>query len=126
MSPTAAPISAGASASPVQEDAAGQLAATNPPTPAPSATNPAPMNRAAARMRGRKTSMVRVYLITPPEGNPLPAVEAALAVLPRGAAAVQLRQALPARELLARARALRDLCTWYTSPLLVNDRADVA
>ncbi|HUJ28684.1 MAG TPA: thiamine phosphate synthase, partial [Myxococcales bacterium] len=70
--------------------------------------------------------MVRVYLITPPEGNPVPAVEAALAVLPRGSAAVQLRQPLPARELLQRALALREVCTKYNMLLLVNDRADVA
>lgn len=70
--------------------------------------------------------MIRLYLITPPEGDPRPSVEAALRVLPRGSAAVQLRQALPARELLSRARELREICSKYQSPLLVNDRADVA
>lgn len=70
--------------------------------------------------------MVRLYLITPAEGDPAPAVEAALRVLPRGAAAVQLRQPLPGRELLRRARRLRELCDRFGAPLLVNDRADVA
>jgi thiamine-phosphate diphosphorylase len=70
--------------------------------------------------------MIRLYLITPPEGNPAPAVEAALSALPRGSAGVQLRQELPARQLLERARALRAICTKFAAPLLVNDRADVA
>lgn len=70
--------------------------------------------------------MIRLYLITPAEGDPAPAVQAALAVLPRGAAGIQLRQPLPLRELLERARALRAICTKFGAPLLVNDRADVA
>src|SRR5438552_18390587 len=70
--------------------------------------------------------MIRLYLITPPEGDPAAAVEAALSVLPRGSAGVQLRQQLPARQLLERARALRAICTKFAAPLLVNDRADVA
>ena len=70
--------------------------------------------------------MVRLYLITPERGDPAPAVEASLRVLPRGAAAIQLRQPLPARELLARARTLREICQRYGAPLLINDRADVA
>ena len=70
--------------------------------------------------------MIRLYLITPAEGDPAPAVRAALAVLPRGAAGIQLRQPLPPRELLERARALRAICTKFAAPLLVNDRADVA
>lgn len=71
--------------------------------------------------------MIRLYLITPPSGDPVRAVEAALAVLPRGSAGVQLRQLdLSARELLERARALRDVCTGFAAPLLINDRADVA
>ena len=69
---------------------------------------------------------MRLYLITPPEGNPTDAVHAALSVLPHGSAGVQLRQPLPARELLYRARALREICTKFAAPLLVNDRADVA
>ena len=71
--------------------------------------------------------MIRLYLITPPEGDPVPAVEAALHVLPRGAAGVQLR--LPgatARQTLASALRLRPICQKYGAPLLVNDRADVA
>ncbi len=71
--------------------------------------------------------MIRLYLITPPSGDPAPAVAAALAVLPRACAGVQLRQPdLGARELLDRARALRAICTRFEAPLLVNDRADVA
>jgi len=70
--------------------------------------------------------VLRIYLITPDGKDPAPAVDAALSVLPRGAAGVQLRQALPARELLERARALRAICTEFAAPLLVNDRADVA
>lgn len=71
--------------------------------------------------------MIRLYLITPAEGDPLPALEAALAVLPRGAAGVQLRQpGLAAKDLLARCRALRSVCARFGATLLVNDRADVA
>ena len=70
--------------------------------------------------------MIRLYLITPAEGDPAPAVQAALAALPRGAAGIQLRQPLPPRQLLERARALRTICTNFAAPLLVNDRADVA
>lgn len=70
--------------------------------------------------------MIRLYLITPPEGDPTEAVRAALAALPKGAAGVQLRQPLPARALLQRARALREICLEREAPLLVNDRADVA
>jgi thiamine-phosphate pyrophosphorylase len=71
--------------------------------------------------------VIRLYLITPPSGDPAPAVAAALAVLPRACAGVQLRQPdLGARELLDRARALRAICTRFEAPLLVNDRADVA
>ena len=71
--------------------------------------------------------MIRLYLITPPEGDPLPALEAALAVLPRGAVGVQLRQpGLPARDLFARCRAVRAACARADTVLLVNDRADVA
>ena len=71
--------------------------------------------------------MLRIYLITPEEKDPLAAVEAALSVLPRGAAGVQLRQpSTPARLLLDRARALRAICTKFAAPLLINDRADIA
>jgi len=68
----------------------------------------------------------RLYLITPKEGDPLPATTAALAALPPGIAAVQLRQPLPPRELLQRALALRGLCHRHAARLFVNDRADVA
>lgn len=55
------------------------------------------------------------------------AVRAALAGLPPGAVAVQLRaKAAPARELLALARALQAVCGPAGQPLLVNDRLDVA
>ncbi|HEY2028382.1 MAG TPA: thiamine phosphate synthase [Myxococcales bacterium] len=68
----------------------------------------------------------RLYLITPHEGDPLPRVAAALAALPAGVAAIQLRQPLPARELLQRAVALRQICERHAASLFVNDRADVA
>ena len=71
--------------------------------------------------------MIRLYLITPPSGDPAPAVEAALAALPAGGVAIQLRQpSLGARDLLERARRLAAICAKYAAPLLVNDRADVA
>ncbi len=71
--------------------------------------------------------MIRLYLITPASGDPAPAVAAALAVLPRACAGVQLRQPDPgARALLETARALRGICARFDAPLLVNDRADVA
>ncbi len=70
--------------------------------------------------------MIRLYLITPPEGDPTEAVREALAALPAGVAGVQLRQQLPARELLERARTLKAICDARGAPLFVNDRADVA
>jgi thiamine-phosphate pyrophosphorylase len=71
--------------------------------------------------------VIRLYLITPPSGDPGDSVAAALSVLPRGGAGVQLRQlAIPARDLLERARSLRRICDRFGAPLLVNDRADVA
>ena len=70
--------------------------------------------------------MLRIIFITPDGVDPAPAIEAALAALPRGAAGVQLRQRLPARALLERARTLRAICTKFAAPLMVNDRADVA
>ena len=55
------------------------------------------------------------------------AVRSVLAQLPRGGAGVQLRApGLPAGELLARARALREICDAFAAPLLINDRLDVA
>jgi thiamine-phosphate pyrophosphorylase len=65
-------------------------------------------------------------LITPPDGDPLPAAAAALAALPPDTAAVQLRQPLAARELFRRAIALREICGRHGARLFVNDRADVA
>ena len=51
--------------------------------------------------------MIRLYLITLPSGDPAESVGAALSVLPRGSAGVQLRQpAIPARELLEVYRAI--------------------
>ena len=71
--------------------------------------------------------MIRLYLITPPSGDPAAAVEATLAVLPRGGVGVQLRQpGVFARELLEKARTLQRICETFAAPLLVNDRADVA
>jgi thiamine-phosphate pyrophosphorylase len=71
--------------------------------------------------------VIRLYLITPASGDPAPAVEAALAVLPRGSTGVQLRRpGEPGRDLLAHARTLREICSRFDALLLVNDRADVA
>ncbi len=71
----------------------------------------------------------RAYLVT--EGGLVPdlvaAVRAAMAGLPPGAVAVQLREkAMPARDLLGLARALQSVCGPAGQPLLVNDRLDVA
>ncbi len=71
----------------------------------------------------------RVYLVT--EGGLVPdlaaALRAALAGLPPGAVAVQLREKrMPGRDLLAMARSLQAVCRAARQPLLVNDRLDVA
>lgn len=71
----------------------------------------------------------RVHLVT--EGGLVPdlaaAVRAALAGLPAGAVAVHLRdKAMPSRDLLALARAVRAVCGAAGQLLLVNDRLDVA
>ena len=71
----------------------------------------------------------RVYLVT--EGGPemdLPAaLRAALAGLPPGAVAVQLRaRGVPGGSLLALARAVGEVCRAASMPMLVNDRLDVA
>ncbi len=71
----------------------------------------------------------RVYLVT--EGGLVPdlaaALRAALAGLPPGAVAVQLREKrMPGRDLLATARSLQSVCRAARQPLLVNDRLDVA
>lgn len=69
--------------------------------------------------------MVRIYLIA--EVAQLPAARAALAALPRGAAAVQLRdQAASARVLLEAAGRLVSFARTLGAPVLINDRADVA
>lgn len=71
---------------------------------------------------------VRIYLITDPGIDDVPgAVEQALAAVPHGAAAVQLRDRLASgRQLLAAARRLAPVCRAAGAPLLINDRADVA
>jgi thiamine-phosphate pyrophosphorylase len=77
----------------------------------------------------------RLYMVTDRKlaarhGGLLAVVEAALsAASPAapGAVAVQLREKdLEARELYELARALRERCSRYGAPLLVNDRLDVA
>jgi thiamine-phosphate pyrophosphorylase len=71
----------------------------------------------------------RLYLITDRTLVPdLPAaVGRALAGIPPGAAAVQLREKdLSARALFELAAALRPICRARNAPLLVNDRLDVA
>ena len=71
----------------------------------------------------------RLYLVT--EGGLVPdlaaALRAALAGLPPGAVAVQLREKRAAgRDLLAMARSLQAVCGPARQLLLVNDRLDVA
>lgn len=71
----------------------------------------------------------RLYLITDRRVQAdLPdAVERALSALPRGAAAVQLREKdLPARALYELGARLREVTARRGAPLLLNDRADVA
>jgi thiamine-phosphate pyrophosphorylase len=69
----------------------------------------------------------RLLLITDGSPEQLRALSAALGVLPRGGALVQLRaKGLPARELLERAQHALGPCVRAGAPLLVNDRADVA
>lgn len=71
----------------------------------------------------------RLYLVTDRRIRPdLPsAVDRALAALPRGAAAVQLREKdLPARKLFELARILREVTARHGAPLFVNERLDVA
>jgi len=62
--------------------------------------------------------VIRLYLITPPSGDPTESVRAALSVLPQ--------REISSRELLDKARVLRRICDPFAAPLLVNDRADVA
>lgn len=69
--------------------------------------------------------MVRIYLIA--ALAQVPAVRAALSALPRGTAAIQLRdKAATARALLEAASALAPFARALDAPVLVNDRADVA
>jgi len=71
----------------------------------------------------------RVYLVTDPSAGPglLACAAAALAGLPPGVVAVQLRaRGATGRELLATARALREVVASAGQLLLVNDRVDVA
>lgn len=80
---------------------------------------------------GHEVAMVRfrLYLITDRKLVPdLPAaLERALAGIPRGAAAVQLREKdLPARELVTLGREVQEVCRRNGAPLLINDRLDVA
>lgn len=75
------------------------------------------------------TALPRLYLITDRrQVADLPAaVGRALAAIPPGGAAIQLREKdLPARELLELARTLAPIAARYRAPLLVNDRLDVA
>lgn len=72
---------------------------------------------------------LRLYLVTDRRLCPeLPAaVRRALATIPPGSAAVQLREKeLGGAELFALARALLPLCRARGAPLLINDRLDVA
>ncbi|MBS2032780.1 MAG: thiamine phosphate synthase [Deltaproteobacteria bacterium] len=59
--------------------------------------------------------------------TPARALELALSSVPEGAAAVQLRERdLNPRELLALGKELRPVCRARKTPLLINDRLDVA
>ena len=69
----------------------------------------------------------RVYLITEPLPDLLERVGRAVAALPPGTAAVQLRdRQMCARDLLVLARSLSALCHRSGQDFLVNDRLDVA
>jgi thiamine-phosphate pyrophosphorylase len=70
----------------------------------------------------------RLYLITDGwEGTTAERVDAALAALPAGTAAVQLRaKALPGGALLAAARQLSEITRARGALLFINDRIDVA
>ncbi len=69
--------------------------------------------------------MVRIYLIV--EVAQLAAAHAALAALPRGSAAIQLRDKhASARALLEAAHRLISFARPLGAPVLINDRADVA
>jgi thiamine-phosphate pyrophosphorylase len=78
----------------------------------------------------------RLYLISDRKlaerhGGLVPTVAAALGaattVAPHGAVAIQLRvKDLGGRELYELGRALREKCSCYGAPLLINDRIDVA
>ena len=72
--------------------------------------------------------LFRIYVITDPAQGDLPhAVQAALGALPRGAAAVQLRdRAADGRGSLATADRLAVIARAHGAPFLVNDRVDVA
>jgi thiamine-phosphate pyrophosphorylase len=60
-------------------------------------------------------------------GGLVAAAEAALSAARAGAVALQLREKdLDTRELLELARALRERCSRFAAPLLINDRIDVA
>jgi thiamine-phosphate pyrophosphorylase len=52
---------------------------------------------------------------------------AALSVAPRGTVALQVREKdLPARDLYRLALELREVCSRYAAPMIVNDRVDIA
>ena len=55
------------------------------------------------------------------------ACAAALSVAPRGTVALQVREKdLPARDLYRLALELREVCSRYGAPMIVNDRVDIA
>ncbi len=75
--------------------------------------------------RGKRDSVVRIYLIA--AIAQLPAARTALAALPRGAAAIQLRdKTATARALLEAAVSLVAFARPLDAPVLINDRADLA
>ncbi|MGB6088268.1 MAG: thiamine phosphate synthase, partial [Candidatus Binataceae bacterium] len=71
------------------------------------------------------------YLITDRNavraGTLADACAAALSVAPRGTVALQVREKdLPARDLYRLALELREVCSRYGAPMIVNDRVDIA
>ncbi len=84
----------------------------------------------AVRLRGAQRRRFRsagVYLILSELACRRPWLEVARAALDAGVRCVQLREkTLPDRELLARARRLRDLTQAHDALLIVNDRPDIA
>lgn len=86
----------------------------------------APAIRLRAALR-RRLRGARLYLVLSESACRRPWLEVARAALDAGLRCLQLREkALPDRELLDRARRLRDLTRSYDALLILNDRPDIA